>query len=789
MAGARAIEAGRAVVRISATDTQLQAALRRAQARMAAFGASVQSVGRKLFLAGGAALAPLGIGSKQFADFEQEMARVKALTNASGAAFESLSNEARRLGAQTVFTATQAAEAMSFFALAGFSVDSILKATAPTLNLAAAGQMDVASAADIAAKIMAGMGVSASDVGYALDVLTKAMTTANTDLRQIGDAFKYLGPVAKAAGLSLEETTAAIQILSNAGIQADMAGTTLRGAILSLTQPSAEAKKKLAELGVSTMDSAGNFRGLADIIDDMNAGLAGMGSGKRLEAIGTIFDARQAAGFAELLTQGGERLRQFTAALGSAGGTAERIAQTQLNTLTGTTVILTSALEGLGISVGEAFSGVLRVAIGQVTKFVNALNQWVRANPDLVFMIGAAAAATAALGAALIGVGVFMHVAAFATGVLGAAVSAVAIAFKAALAVMVALPSITGGFLILLGGLGAEMAMQANLFSRAAAFIGEAFANLRDFVGKVLGGIRDALVAGDMETAGEVLFAGLGVVWAKGVAVLRETWENLKSWFIRTAYEIWYGALQGAQWVWHQLETTWWDVVAGLARAWVWFTSGMQHAWNAIQNWLQHRWFDLMELFGELTPEQAQIARDFADDEFADLSRDIDQGEQQAQADIDRRRRERALDAEKIHREMMERLQADLEAAQQAVATGASAQLETARKKLADAQQRLAEAIAKAGAARQRAEADEQQKRAFADAGGQAQAGVMAALRTTSAATFNPAAIFGITGGGPQRRLDELTKEARIAAWQRTRMLVRLNETAAALAEIVGRLA
>jgi TP901 family phage tail tape measure protein len=231
---AGAIRAARAYVELFADDSQLVRGLRNAQAKLKAFGSSVQQFGRQLLTLGTLAAAPLAASTKTFAGFEQEMARVRALTGANATQFERLNAQAKRLGATTVFSASQAAEAMSYFALAGYSVDQILAASGPTLDLAAAGQLEMAQAADISAKIMAGMGVSANDLGRAIDVLTKGMTTANTDLVQLGDAMKYVGPVAKQAGYSLEETVAAVQLLSNAGIQADMAGTTLRGAILSL---------------------------------------------------------------------------------------------------------------------------------------------------------------------------------------------------------------------------------------------------------------------------------------------------------------------------------------------------------------------------------------------------------------------------------------------------------------------------------------------------------------------------------------------------------------------------
>lgn len=404
MGVATGIRAGRAFVELFADDAQLRAGLKRAEVRLKSFATASRQAGLALTAAAGAVALPTAMAVKEFAGFEKQMARVKALTGASGAAFDSLTQQARKLGAVTVFTAQEAADAMSFFALAGFKVDQILKSTGPTLDMAAAGQLGIAESADIAAKIMAGMGVSADDLGGAVDVLTKAMTTANTDLRQLGDAMKYVGPVAKNAGYSLEETVAAIQMLSNAGIQADMAGTTLRGALLSLTDPSAEAADELQALGVEVLDQQGNVRKLAAIIDDMNAGLAGLGSGERLAKIGKIFDARQAAGFAELLSQGGTKLRDFTTALQGSAGTAAKVAGTQLDNLAGDVKILESAFEELQISLGDQLVGSIREAVVGMTAATNVTANWIKAHGDLVRSAAGVTVAIGGIGASLLGI-------------------------------------------------------------------------------------------------------------------------------------------------------------------------------------------------------------------------------------------------------------------------------------------------------------------------------------------------------------------------------------------------
>ena len=180
------------------------------------------------------------------------MSSVKAVTQASGEEFEAMSDLAMHMGETTVFTASQSAEAMKSFGLAGFETNEILSALGPTLNLAAAGSMDMGTAADIAAKVTRGYGIEAEGTTHAMDVLTKAFTTANTDLSELGNAFKMVGPVAKTAGLSFEMTTASLQVLADAGIIGGMAGRQLRRAMLRLVNPPGEAAKALKRLGVVT---------------------------------------------------------------------------------------------------------------------------------------------------------------------------------------------------------------------------------------------------------------------------------------------------------------------------------------------------------------------------------------------------------------------------------------------------------------------------------------------------------------------------------------------------------
>ena len=295
---------GNLVVNILAKTAQFDKGLGKVTSRLKRFKRALKpitDITNRIFATTvrAAKLAAIGIGIataaiiRHGASFEKTMSRVLALTGATKEEFAALESTAVKLGETTEFSAKQAAEAMSFFAIAGFDVEKIIGALPSTLNLAAAGQIGLADAADITAKIMAGMGIKANQLEGTVDILAKAFTTANTNLLQLGEALSFVGPVARATGKGLEETVAAIQLLSNAGLQAERAGTGLRNILARLTGGTPQATRKLQELGVQTMDSAGNMLPQGDIIDQMNRSLFLLGGkATRTGKIMSIFGLR-----------------------------------------------------------------------------------------------------------------------------------------------------------------------------------------------------------------------------------------------------------------------------------------------------------------------------------------------------------------------------------------------------------------------------------------------------------------------------------------------------------------
>ena len=302
---------------------------------------------------GTAVVAGVGASVKVAADFEQSMARVKAVSGATEEEFSALKATAQELGATTQFSASQAAEGMNYLAMAGFETSEIIGAMPSVLNLAAAAQIDLGRSSDIVSNIMTGFGITAEDTGHAVDVLVKTMTTANTDLPMLGEAMKYVAPVAASLGLGIEETAAAIAKMSDAGIQGSQAGTTLRASLLSLANPTGQTKDAIDELGIKVKGTNNEMKPLPELIGHIADKMEGMTDAQKTATAAQLVGTEAASGFVTLLSIGEEGLKDYTKELKEAGGTAERIAKTQMDTLLGSFKEFQSAVEGLGIKIGD----------------------------------------------------------------------------------------------------------------------------------------------------------------------------------------------------------------------------------------------------------------------------------------------------------------------------------------------------------------------------------------------------------------------------------------------------
>lgn len=325
------------------------------------FGANLAKVAVGGVAALTAGLVAFGVSSiREGAAYTKAMSNVKAITGATEKQFDSLTESAKILGRTTKFTATEAAEGMSFLAMAGFEVNEVISAMPGVLNLAAAGNLKLGQSADIVSNVLTGFGAEADQTGRFVDVLTKTFTSSNTNLIQLGQAMKFVAPVAADLGLSVEQTAAAMGALGDGGIQASMAGTTLRTALLNLAAPVGKGKALLEKLGIAVFDAQGEMLPFPEIIGNFNEAMEGMSDAQRESTLRTIIGKRAISGFSLLLKKGEKGLEDFGQELLDSGGTAAKIAATQLDNLSGDITLFKSVLSGIKIDVFEALEPILR---------------------------------------------------------------------------------------------------------------------------------------------------------------------------------------------------------------------------------------------------------------------------------------------------------------------------------------------------------------------------------------------------------------------------------------------
>lgn len=281
-------------------------------------------------------------------NFEAAMNKVKAATESTGEDFVKLRNLAIELGSTTAFSASEAAFAMNELATAGFDTTEIMGALPGVLDMAAAGSVSLSSAAEIAAGILNGFGFEATDLTSVNDILARTFLSTATTLSDLGESFKYVGPTAKSAGLAFTETAAAIGLMGNAGIKGSMAGTALNASISRLLKPTAEVESTLKELGVTVTNSSGKLLPLVDIIRQLEK--AGADTADMI----TLFGLEAGPDMQALLSQGSTALAELDAELKNAGGTASKVATTQMAGFNGAMDELSSAAEGLMIAIGDA---------------------------------------------------------------------------------------------------------------------------------------------------------------------------------------------------------------------------------------------------------------------------------------------------------------------------------------------------------------------------------------------------------------------------------------------------
>lgn len=316
---------------------------------------------------GGVAAAAIKVGS----DFESQMSRVKAISGATGEEFEQLKAQAMQLGADTSFSASQAAEGMENLAAAGFTTSEIMNAMPGLLNLAAASGEDLASSSDIAASTLRGFGLAAYDAAHVADVLAANANRTNSSVADTGEAMKYIAPLARAAGLSLEETAAAIGIMANAGVNGSQAGTSLRGALSRLSKPTKDMSEAMDELGISFSDSNGKMKSLTEQVGMLRQATEGMTDEQKNNYLVTLYGQEALSGMLALINEGEGSLGELTNAYKNCDGAAQKAAETMQDNLSGALEQLGGSAQTLGLAFYNSVADNLKNAAKTATESIN----------------------------------------------------------------------------------------------------------------------------------------------------------------------------------------------------------------------------------------------------------------------------------------------------------------------------------------------------------------------------------------------------------------------------------
>ncbi len=617
------------------------------------------------------------------------------------------------------------------------------------------------------------------------DKLTKGLRAAQKRLQAFGEGLRSIGTRLGAIGASaltalfgtaktfadmgdsLDEMSArtgvSVETLSELGFAAELAGAdmeTLETGIRKMQKTISEAiggsksaADALTQLGLSIADLKGlnpeqQFKLIADRISritdpTLRAALA-------MEVFG-----KSGTRLLPLIQDGAKGLAKFQEQASALGLTVSTQAAKDAAVLADALDTVWRVLKQAVFTIGSALAPTVTELANKVTRAVVAFMNWVKENKALVVTVFQVAAGVAAAGAVLITLGVAASALGAALGGLAAIVSGIGTALGIIGSAIAALVSPIGLAITAVAGLGAAIVVYTGAGGDALAWLGEQFRWLRDAIYKVVGGVADALAAGDITLAAQILWLALKLAWQQGVDALNRAWLEAKRFFIGTAQAMWFGALAAAQQVFHALEVAWIETTAFLSKTWTNFTSDLRQAWGIIQNWLTKRWLDLMNLFGQLTDEQAEAAKQMADQEFAEGAAEVERRRTGALTEREQRRQSEREQSAAVNEATLAEIGRQFEEAQRALDADTDAKIAETKRQLAEARKALDEALAEAKRKREEAETEKAppgKPKLPGDLKDQL-AGIADVLagKISVTGTFNPAALLGLGGDAEER--------------------------------------
>ena len=531
---------------------QVQNFQKNTNSTMSAVGQVSTSAGKTLTKAVTLPIVGIGVAAAKIGgDFESQMSRVKAISGATGSSFDELRQQAIDLGAKTAFSAKESAAGMENLASAGFDSKEIMKAMPGLLDLAEVSGGDVALASENAATALRGFNIDAGQSGHVADVFARAAADTNAEVGDMGEAMKYIAPVASSMGMSLEETAAAIGIMSDAGIKGSQAGTSLRGALSRLAKPTDEMQAKMDELGLSFYDSEGKMKPLKDQIGMLKDAFKGLTPEQQQNALVTLYGQESLSGMMALIDKGPDKLGKLTESLKNSDGAADKMAKTMQDNMNSSLEQMMGALESAAIVVQK----VLAPAVRKVADAVSGLvDKFVSAPEPVQKMIVTIGLIVAAIGPLLV--------------IFGQAVLVLQRVKVGFLALRSGLALIGSGFtaisLPVLGIIAAIAAVIAigilvyKNWDKISKFGKEVWGNVKKFASDAAEAIKEK--------------------WGDITKWFSDTWNNLKN----GAKGLWDGTIQGAKDAVDSVKNAWNGIKEWFANLWKGTTSGLASAWDSV---------------------------------------------------------------------------------------------------------------------------------------------------------------------------------------------------------------
>lgn len=307
--------------------------------------------------------------------YEAQMSTVQAISMASAEDMKILGDKAKEMGATTVFSASQAGEAMEYMAMAGWKTQDMVNGIGGIMNLAAASGEDLGAVSDIVTDALTAFGLSAADSGHFADVLAAASSNANTNVSMMGETFKYVAPVAGAMKYSVEDTAEVIGLMANSGIKASQAGTSLRAILSRMVRPTDDVAAAMKRVGVEfTID--GKMKSLNEVVSDLRNGFAGLSEEEKTQVASALAGQEAMSGLLAIVNASDADVNKLAESINNCNGAAEKMAQIRIDNLKGDATLFASAAEGLGISAFDDMNPLLRSGTQLATSYVNNAREY-----------------------------------------------------------------------------------------------------------------------------------------------------------------------------------------------------------------------------------------------------------------------------------------------------------------------------------------------------------------------------------------------------------------------------